>query len=157
MIKNKYALIEKSNKSDGLCFWFKPNSTYKTDIENFVKDAQSLDLNSHIYWFYDYSTDFLKRMNKKFEVKITPLKLLNKILHFLGNIKEINVTINFHPYKLSIVKNKITIKTSKNNVLHVKKDIKTFKEYFSDFTFDPTELSDDEISYSHSDSESDSD
>jgi len=157
MNKNKYALIEKSNKSEGLCFWFKPNTTYKTDIENFVKDVQSLDLNSRIYWFDDYSTDLLKRMNQKFEVKITPVKLLNKILHFLDNIKVINVTINFHPYKLYIVKNKITIKTSKNNVLHVKKDIKTFKEYFSDFTFDHTELSDDEISYSDSDSESDSD
>lgn len=58
---------------------------------------------------------------------------------------------------ISIVKNKITIKTSKNNVLHVKKDIKTFKEYFSDFTFDPTELSDDELSYSEFESEYDSD
>lgn len=157
MNKNKYALIEKSNKSEGLCFWFKPNTTYKTDIENFVKDVQSLDLNLRIYWFDDYSTDLLKRMNQQFEVKITPIKLLNKILHFLDNIKVINITINFHPYKLSIVKNKITIKTSKNNVLHVKKDIKTFKEYFSDFTFDPSELSDDEMSYSESDSESDSD
>jgi len=55
------------------------------DIENFIKDVQSLDLNLRIYWFDDYSTDLLKRMNQNFDVKITPVKLLNKILHFLDN------------------------------------------------------------------------
>lgn len=77
------------------------------DIENFIKDVQSLDLNLRIYWFDDYSTDLLKRMNQKFDVKITLVKLLNKILHFLDNLKIINVTIKFHPYKLSIVKIKL--------------------------------------------------